>query len=167
MARLLGPAASQRLVIGSDWKGGPVTYAGRTATVYTTAGVSVLASIATYDGTNTPGSVISGSTLTIGTDGRLPLFWLPDGADTVWLTVRGMQGVWQVNADWDARLDVVAGFTQADAVVDVAALTAAAAAGAAPDDDEFDALLADVTAVRSTVNGLLASLRDAGLLAAE
>ncbi len=164
MARLLGPPASQRLVIGGDWRGSPVTFAGRTATVYTTSAASVLASIAAYDGTETPGSVISGSTLTIGSDGRLPLFWLPDGADTVWVKVYGMSGVWQVNADWDARLDAVVVLTAGEAVADVAALTAAAAAGAAPDDDEFDALLADVTAVRSPVNDLLASLRTAGLL---
>ena len=55
--------------------------------------------------------------------------------------------------------------TVAEAVDDAAALTAEAAAGDAPDDDEFDALLADVTALRGTVNDLLASLRAAGILA--
>lgn len=81
---------------------------------------------------------------------------------------------------------VLADATQAAAVADQAALTATApaaltataAAGAAPDDDEFDALLADVTALRTTVaalvvdaaatrtkvNALLASLRAAELL---
>lgn len=72
------------------------------------------------------------------------------------------------------------------AVADQAALTASApdaitstdAAGAAPDDDEFDALRADVIALRTTVaavvvdlaaartkvNALLASLRAANLI---
>lgn len=86
----------------------------------------------------------------------------------------------------DAQLPAGHGFDQAEAVADQAALTASApaaltataAAGAAPDDDEFDALLADVTALRATVaavvvdaaaarttlNALLAALRAADIL---
>lgn len=71
----------------------------------------------------------------------------------------------------DAQLPAGLGdFAQGAAVADLgaltasapAALTATAAAGAAPDDDEFDALLADVTALRTTVAAVvvdLASLR--------
>lgn len=43
-----------------------------------------------------------------------------------------------------------------------AALTATAAAGSAPTKAEFDALLADVTALRTTVDDLLSALKTAG-----
>jgi hypothetical protein len=56
------------------------------------------------------------------------------------------------------------GFGGAADVDDAAALTAGAAAGATPTDAEFDALLADVTALRATVNELLAALRSGGVL---
>lgn len=51
------------------------------------------------------------------------------------------------------------------AVPDAAALTSTDAAGANPTKAEFDALRADVVAVRTTVNALIASLEGAGLLA--
>lgn len=50
------------------------------------------------------------------------------------------------------------------AVADPAELTAAAAVGDAPDDDEYDALLADVTEVRTQLVALIASLTDAGVI---
>lgn len=53
----------------------------------------------------------------------------------------------------------------AAAQADAAALTAVAAV-AAPTKAEYDALLADVTALRTAHNGLLAKLRTAGVLAA-
>ncbi|MCP9947272.1 hypothetical protein [Actinomadura madurae] len=37
--------------------------------------------------------------------------------------------------------------------------------GETPTDEEYDALRADVAAIRTTVNALLASLRAAGLIA--
>lgn len=49
---------------------------------------------------------------------------------------------------------------------DSAALTAAAAAGATPTKAEYDALLADVTALHTVVNDLLAKLRTAGIVTA-
>lgn len=54
---------------------------------------------------------------------------------------------------------------QATAVANAPAATAAAAAGATPTKAEYDALLADVNAIRTTTNALLASLRASGLLA--
>ncbi|PVC73474.1 hypothetical protein [Streptomyces sp. CS081A] len=54
---------------------------------------------------------------------------------------------------------------QAAAVTNVAAATASAAAGATPTKAEYDALLADVAAMRTKVNALLAALRSAGLMA--
>ena len=50
------------------------------------------------------------------------------------------------------------------AVADAAALTAANAAGDAPTDEEFDALVADVTALRTKLNELLGALRDTNLI---
>lgn len=52
--------------------------------------------------------------------------------------------------------------TQAATVAAPAALTATAAAGAAPTAAEFDALLADVTALRTTVAAILTALKGAG-----
>jgi hypothetical protein len=50
-------------------------------------------------------------------------------------------------------------------VANQAALTAAAAAGATPTKAEFDKVVADAVAARTTLNALLASLRTAGVLA--
>jgi hypothetical protein len=56
--------------------------------------------------------------------------------------------------------------TQAAAVTDVAALTSSNATGGdAPTEAEYNALRADVVAIRTTMNSLLAKLRTAGLLA--
>lgn len=55
---------------------------------------------------------------------------------------------------------------QAGAVEDVPELTAAPAAGDTPTAEEYDALLNDVTAMRATVNSLLAEFRAVELLAA-
>lgn len=59
----------------------------------------------------------------------------------------------------------LASASKAAAVADVAALTSAAATGGdAPTEAEHNAVRADMVAVRTTVNALLASLRTAGLL---
>ncbi|MER7813655.1 hypothetical protein ABZ714_30705 [Streptomyces sp. NPDC006798] len=54
---------------------------------------------------------------------------------------------------------------QAAAVTNAAAATASAAAGATPTKAEYDALLADVAALRTKLNAVLAALRAAGLMA--
>lgn len=182
MAQLLGPDNSSRTVLL-----GPAQSAhGRTATVYTDSAATSLATINVYDGTDTPGAAISGSAVTVDSESQIPQFWFPDGSDTLYVRVNGLATIKTVYADVDRRLDVVAGWTQAAAVADQAALTASApaaltavaAAGATPTDDEFDALLADVTALRTTLaavvtdavtartklNAALASLRAANLL---
>lgn len=68
-----------------------------------------------------------------------------------------------------AYLDPAAGAAregkQAAAQADMAALTAVDAAGANPTKAEFDAVVDDLTAARTTINGLLAKLRSAGLIA--
>jgi hypothetical protein len=159
MAELLGPDAASRTV---DLGRGQSAH-GRTATVYSNSAGTTLAAILTYDGTETPGAAISGSQVTVGAGSLLPQFWFPDTYDTLYVRVVGLSGVKTVYADVDRRLDAQP-MAQGAAVADLGALTAAAAAGAAPDDDEFDALLADVTAIRAKVNALLGSLRTAGLI---
>jgi len=68
-----------------------------------------------------------------------------------------------------AYLDPAAGKAregkQAAAQADMAAVTTTAAAGANPTKAEFDKVVTDLTAARTTINGLLAKLRTAGLLA--
>jgi hypothetical protein len=54
---------------------------------------------------------------------------------------------------------------QAAAQTDMAALTSAAAAGATPTKAEFDKVVVDLAAARAVINGLLAKLRTAGLIA--
>lgn len=103
VARLLGPDASGRLVYTPS--GGSLRVAaGKTAIVYAAASGSTLADIRAYDGTGTPGATISGSTLTVDDDSQLPLFWFPDGADQVWVSVAGGSRT-AVDADNNLRLD--------------------------------------------------------------
>ncbi|MFF6985601.1 hypothetical protein [Streptomyces sp. NPDC010273] len=68
-----------------------------------------------------------------------------------------------------AYLDPAAGRAregkQAAAQADLAAVTTTAAAGANPTKAEFDKVVTDLTAARTTINGLLAKLRSAGLIA--
>ncbi len=59
----------------------------------------------------------------------------------------------------------VGDFAQAAVVADAAALTSSAATGGdSPTEAEHNALRADVVALRTTVNALLASLRTANLI---
>ncbi|MFC8520807.1 hypothetical protein [Streptomyces sp. NPDC057257] len=68
-----------------------------------------------------------------------------------------------------AYLDPAAGRAregkQAAAQADMAAVTTTAAAGANPTKAEFDKVVTDLANARNTINGLLAKLRTAGLLA--
>lgn len=169
---LLGPDASSRTITLGLGK----TAAGRTATVYTDADATSLATIYTYDGTGTPGSAISGSQVTIDSNSQLPRFWFPSsGVDTLYVRVNGKSGITTITADVDARLDVVTGMTRAAAVADQGALTAAAPAaltssapsaltsaqitgGESPTEAEHNALQADVAALRTTVAALRVDL---------
>ncbi|MGC4891080.1 hypothetical protein [Micromonospora sp. DT227] len=54
---------------------------------------------------------------------------------------------------------------RAAAVADAAALTSVVAAGSAPTKAEYDALRADVSALRTKLNAALAALRTAGVIA--
>lgn len=104
MARLLGPDPSTRTLVQIRGKT-MHEFSGRIATVYTDETATTLASIATYDGTSTPGSVISGSQMRVERDSQLPRFWFPDSVDRLWVKVQGMTGVREIVADVDARLD--------------------------------------------------------------
>jgi hypothetical protein len=65
--------------------------------------------------------------------------------------------------DADGNLDQT--ISPGEAVDDQAALTAAAAAGSTPTKAEFDKVVADAVAARTTLNALLASLRAVGVIA--
>jgi hypothetical protein len=104
MAPQLGPDANTRTILLGLGKSAH----GRTATFYTDAAATSLATILTYDGTGTPGVAVSGSQLTIDADSQLPLTWFPDGSDTLYVRVNGLAGIKKVNADYDARLDAQA-----------------------------------------------------------
>lgn len=54
---------------------------------------------------------------------------------------------------------------QASHQADMVAVTTTAAAGANPTKAEFDKVVTDLVAARTTINGLLAKLRAAGLIA--
>lgn len=106
MSRLLGPDPSTRtitLISGSD----TFDFSGRAATAYLDSGLTQLADIAAYDSTTptVPGSSVAGSRLTVGANSQLPRFWFPDGVDTLYFAVTGLQGYWTATADADSRLD--------------------------------------------------------------
>ncbi len=81
MARLLGPDETSRAVytvVGGTWR----SAAGLTATIYSNAGGTVLADVLTEGGAAVPGS-----TFTVDSYSRLPLFQFPDGATTVYASI--------------------------------------------------------------------------------
>lgn len=110
MARLLGPDEGVRLALrftaARQIEGMP----GKTLTIYTDRAGTTPASIAAYvpNTPDTPGSVISGSKVVIGQDSLVPLFWFPDGVDTLYGHTRDGH-VLKLVADTDARLDAGAG----------------------------------------------------------
>lgn len=168
---LLGPDASSREV----WLAPGQTAAGRTATVYSNSIATTPAAILTYDGTGTPGAAVASSQLTIDANSEIPRHWFPAGSDTLYVRVNGMNGIKTITADVDARLDVLAGMTQGAAVTDQGALTASAPAaltasapsaltavaatgGDSPTEAEYNALLVDVTALRTTLAAVVVDL---------
>lgn len=103
MARLLGPDANSRLAYIPSIN--MLRNAqGLSAVVYAAATGSTLANIATYDGTATPGAVITNATLTVDSNSLIPFFWFPDGVDTVYIELNGGTRI-AANADYDARID--------------------------------------------------------------
>lgn len=105
MARLLGPDSGFRLVytaVGASLR----SAVGKTAVVYADEGAGALADIAAYDGTSTPGGAVAESALTVDENSLLPLFWFPDGVDTVYVRV-GSGPVVAVTASVAASSDMV------------------------------------------------------------
>jgi hypothetical protein len=147
MARLIGPDAGSRLVYvlsGSLLR----SAAGYTAVVYTDSAGTILANIAAYQPLvpGTPGAVIAGSTLTVDSTSRLPLFWFPDGVptgpDTLYVRVGGVSSpVVPINADYDPRIDALIGGgsgTPSATVVTETAFGQASTAGAGTDYSRGD-----------------------------
>lgn len=126
MARLLGPDSNNRLIYQAT-AGLLRSASGKVATVYADAAGTVLANIAAYnpEAPGTPGSVISGSILTVDAFSLLPRFWFPDGVDTVYVTVGGGPLI-EMHADYDSRVDTLtaglAGEVAARVAGDAAAL---------------------------------------------
>lgn len=92
MTVFLGPDEGMRLCVLPS--GAPA--ASRNATVYLDQAGSILATIKKYDGTSTPGAVITGSVVTTDIYGQLPLFWFPDFGSgivpTLYIQVNGASG---------------------------------------------------------------------------
>lgn len=110
MASRLGPDAGSRLAYVLS-NGVFKSAAGLTATIYTDSAGTTLATIYTYDGTNTPGAAISGSQVTLDSNSMLPKFWFPSaGTDTLYAKI-GSASPFPINADYDARLDAIEGNT--------------------------------------------------------
>lgn len=106
MARLLFPDEGSRLgyrVVATSLR----SVAGSTATLFTDAAGTTLADIRSYDGTATPGPVIPGSTVSLDSYSRLPLFWGPDLlVDTLWADIYGGP-LSPVLARFDPRIDTL------------------------------------------------------------
>lgn len=105
MARLLFPDEGSRLVYrvnGAALAAAP----GLAVAFYNEAGATSLADIRAYDGTATPGAVITGSTVAADGFSRIPFFWGPDGVDTIYAsTPNGPVSL--VYARTDDRLDAL------------------------------------------------------------
>lgn len=105
--RLLGPDLARRTVtqvVGSS----VYDFSGRVATVYLDEALTQLAPIAAYNaGTpTTPGATIANSQITLSArNSRLPLFFFPEGVDTLWVSVNGLSHPWTITADLDNRFD--------------------------------------------------------------
>jgi hypothetical protein len=109
MARLLGPGPQARLALHYTSSRQVEGVPGRIVTVWADEARTVPADIAAYDPDHpdTPGAVIPGGMLRVGRDSRLPLFWYPDGVDTVWAGTTA-DASWQLPADPEARIDALA-----------------------------------------------------------
>lgn len=108
MARLLGPNGPDRFVYHLGDGAAVVGNPSDDAVLYLDADGEDLADIAEYDPEDpeTPGGSIAGSTVTVDATSQLPLFWFPDGVDTLYISVAG-GALWPITAADDPRLDAV------------------------------------------------------------
>lgn len=103
MASLPFPDAGSRRA--EDTAGRPAV--AKAAVVYSDAAGTTLATIYA-DAAGAPGAAVTGSVLTTDAYGFLPLFWGPaSGEDRLYVSVNGGP-VWPVDADYNARVDVLA-----------------------------------------------------------
>lgn len=132
MTRLVFPDEGSRLAYrittGKALYGAP----GSVAVLYQDAAATVPATdCRAYDGTPTPGGVAIGPSFTLDAFSRLPIFWGPDGLDTLYVMVDSGV-VSPVYARTDDRLDTLTtGVTSAAAAAVAAQSTATGAAAAA------------------------------------
>lgn len=104
MARLIFPDEGSRLVYRTSGTA-LALMPGANALIYTTSAANVLADLRMHDGTDVVTEVgITGSVLTVDAYSRLPLFWGPDGVDTVWAVISGGPAT-PVYARFDDRID--------------------------------------------------------------
>lgn len=75
-----------------------------TAVFYTDAAGTALADLRAYNGTTTVGAAVSGSALLVDENSLLPLFWGPDGVDTLYVRLNGGPAS-PVLARFDERVD--------------------------------------------------------------
>lgn len=109
MARLLGPDPSTRFAVRFTAARLVEGLAGKTLTVYTDEDLTQLADLAEYDpeAPGTPGAAVAGSRIRVGEDSIVPLFWFPDGVDTLWGKTR--EGyTFRMVAEVDARVEAKA-----------------------------------------------------------
>jgi hypothetical protein len=127
---------------------------------YTDAAATALADLRVYDGSGTPGAVIAGASVTTDAYSRLPLFWGPDGVDTLYAVVSGGPAT-AVYARADDRLDVLTAAYAAEASArgtgDATNAAAAAAAQAAADLGVRHVGAANGTDDTAWLNALLAA----------
>lgn len=121
MARLIFPDEGSRLVYRVTGGSGLLGAVGTNVTIYSNAAATVLADLRIYDGTPTPAGPIVGSIIVTDAYSRLPLFWGPDGIDTVYAVVATGGPIDPVYARTDDRIDANAAAIAAEAVTRAAA----------------------------------------------
>lgn len=111
MARLLGPDPNSRMAIRPGVGGRRLVEGipGRIITVYADEALTTLADIASFQpgDPDVPGATIPSSQLRVGNDSRVPLFWFPDGADTLWARTRDGGQPLVLVADLSSRFDAI------------------------------------------------------------
>lgn len=109
MTRLLFPDEASRLVYRIGSGGQMLGAAGQPVTLYSDPAGTTFADLRAYDGSATPGAaILNGLVITDGF-ALLPMFWGPDGVDTVYANPPAGSSLVPVYARTDDRLDTLAG----------------------------------------------------------
>lgn len=155
MSRLLFP--DDRFVYrisGTAFFGAP----GSVAVFYTDAAATVLADVRVHDGSPTPGAAYAGSSVAVDAYSLLPLFWGPDGADTLYAVVSGGP-VTPVYARVEDRLDantaaIATRYTKPGAGIPSTDLTAAAQTSLGKADSALQTLPSGLMAASNNLSDL-------------